>query len=131
MRIKRVVTVVACVLAFSIAGADPANAKPKGKNCHKLCKSEIKGCKDECSGLKGREKRDCRKACRADILDACAANSDPETCLGTTPTTTTAAPTTTSPVPTTTTSTSSTTTTTQPYGSASRAFLDPVASLLQ
>jgi hypothetical protein len=121
--------VVACVLAVGIAGADPADAKPKGKNCKKLCKTEIKGCKDECSGLKGREKRDCRKACRADILDACEANPDTNTCLGTASTTTAAPPTT---VPTTTTSTStSSTTTTQPYGSASRAFLDPVASLLQ
>ena len=130
MRIKRVVMVMACVLAVGIAGADPADAKPKNKNCHKLCKTELKACKDECSGLRGREKRDCRKACRAEIFDACEANSDPDTCLGAT-TSTTAAPPTTAPVPTTTTSTSSTTTTTQPYGSASRAFLDPVASLLQ
>jgi hypothetical protein len=121
--------VVACVLAVGIAGADIADAKPKGKNCKKLCKSEIKGCRDECIGFSGRERRDCRKECKADILAACAANPDPNTCLGTTTTTTssTAAPTTSSPVPTTT----SSSTTTLPYGSASRAFLDPITSLLQ
>ena len=128
MRIKRVMMVVACVLAVGIAGADVADAKPKGKNCRKLCKSEIKGCRDECIGLSGRDRRDCRKACKADILAACDANPDPETCLGTTTTSTTAAPPTT--VPGTSTTTSSTTTTV-PYGSASRAFMDSVASLLQ
>ena len=126
MRIKRVMMVVACVLAVGIAGADVADAKPKGKNCKKLCKSEIKDCRDECSGLSGRERHDCRKECKADILAACAANPDPNTCLGTTTTTTssTAAPTTSTPG-------STSTTTTLPYGSASRAFLDPSASLLQ
>ena len=115
MRIKRVMMVVACVLAVGIAGADVADAKSKGKNCKKLCKSEIRDCRDECSGLSGRERRDCRKECKADILAACEANPDPNTCLGTTTTTTTAAQ----------------TTTTLPYGSASRAFLDSIASLLQ
>jgi hypothetical protein len=118
--------VVACVLAVRIAGADVADAKPKDKNCNKLCKSEIKDCRNECSGLRGRERRDCRKTCKADILAACDANPDPETCLGTTTTSTTAAPPTTVPG-----TTTSSTTTTLPYGSASRAFLDSVASLLQ
>src|SRR5690242_19391655 len=116
--------VMACVLAVGIAGADPADAKPKRKNCHKLCKTELKACKDECSGLSGREKSLCRRACRTSILHECESNSDPNTCLGATTTTTEAPTTTTIVVPTTTTSTSSTTTTTQPYGSASRAFLD-------
>jgi hypothetical protein len=130
VRMKRVMMVMACALAVGIAGTDVADAKPKGKNCKKLCKSEIKGCRDQCIGFKGRERRDCRKSCKADILAQCEANPDENTCVGATTTTTTHASTTTVPV-TTTTSSSSTTTTTQPYGSASRAFLDPVASLLQ
>jgi hypothetical protein len=129
VRIERVMMVMACVLAVGIAGADVADAKPKAKNCRKLCKSEIKACRDECTGLKGREHRDCRKACRAEILTACDANPDPSTCLGSTTTSTTAAPPTT--IPTATTSTTSSSTTTLPYGSASRAFLESVASLLQ
>jgi hypothetical protein len=114
---------MACVLAVGLASADVVDAKPRGKNCKKLCKSEIKGCRDECSGLEGRDRHNCRKACKSEILAACAANPDPDSCLSVT--TTTAAP------PTTSTSSSSTTTTTVPYGSASRAFLDPVTSLLQ
>ena len=123
MRMRRVVMAMACVLAVGLASADVVDAKPKGKNCKKLCKSEIKGCRDECTGLKGRDRHDCRKECKSDILAACAANPDPDSCLSAT--TTTAAPPTTVVSPTT-----STSTTTLP-GSASRAFLDPIASLLQ
>ncbi len=129
MRMRRVVMTMACVLAVGLASADVVDAKPKGKNCKKLCKSEIKGCRDECSGLTGRDRRDCRKECKSEILAACQANPDPESCLSTT--TTTAAPPTTMVPPTTVTTTSSTTTTTAPYGSASREFLDPISSLLQ
>ena len=129
MRMRRVVMAMTCVFAVGLASADVVDAKPKGKNCKKLCKSEIKGCRDECSGLTGRDRRDCRKACKSEILAACAANPDPNSCLSAT-TTTTAAPPTTVPA-TTSTSTSSTTTTTTPYGSASRAFLDSITSLLQ
>jgi hypothetical protein len=114
---KRVMLAMACVLAIGLATPDLAGARHKGKNCHKLCKTELKGCKDECTGLKGRAKRDCRKECKSGILATCEASSDSSTCL---------------PSTTTTTSTStSTTSTTSPYGSASRAFLDPVVSLLE
>jgi hypothetical protein len=124
VRLRRVMMAMACVLAVGLASADVVDAKPKGKNCKKLCKSEIKDCRNECTGLSGRDRRDCRKACKADILAACENNPDPNTCLGTTTTSTTAAPPTTVPG-------TSTTTTTLPYGSASRAFVDSVASLLQ
>jgi hypothetical protein len=107
--------VVACVLAVGLASADVVDAKPKEKNCKKLCRTEIKGCRDQCSDLTGRDRRDCRKECKSAILAACAANPDPNSCLSATTTTTT----------------SSSTTTTVPYGSASRAFLDPISSLLQ
>jgi hypothetical protein len=127
VRMRRVVMAMACVLAVGLASADVVDAKPKGKNCKKLCKSEIKGCRDECTDLTGRDRRDCRKACKSDILAACAANPDPDSCLSATTTTTTAAP----PTTMTTSTSPSTTSTTVPYGSASRAFLDPVASLLQ
>ncbi len=120
MPMKRVMLAIACVLAIGLANPNLVDAKPKRKNCNKLCKTEIKGCKDECTGLRGRAKRDCRKECKSGIVAACEANSDSSTCLP--PTTTSTS---------TSTSTSSTTTTTTPYGSASRAFLDPVVSLLE
>lgn len=114
---KRIMLVIACVLAVGLATPDLAHAKPKGKNCHKLCKTEVKGCKAECTGLKGRARRDCRKQCKSGIIASCEANSDPTTCLPSTTTTTA--------------TTSSTTTTTAPYGSPSRAFPDRIPSLLE
>jgi hypothetical protein len=112
---KPVMLAIACVLAVGLATPDLASARHK-KNCHKLCRTEIKGCKDQCTGLRGRARRSCRKLCRGGILTACGVNSDQSTCL-----------------PSTTTSTSTTTssTTTTLYGSPSRAFFDPVVSLLQ
>jgi hypothetical protein len=109
---KGIMLAMACVLAAGLATPHFVDAKHKGKNCHKLCKTEIKGCKDKCTGLKGRPKRLCRRLCKSGIRSACEANSDPSSCLPPTTTTT------------------STTTTTTLYGSPSRAFLAPVSSLI-
>jgi hypothetical protein len=111
MGLLRVFMILLCALTLTIGLADAA----KKKKCNKLCKSDIKACRTDCSDLKGKAKRKCKKACKKDSLAACFANPDPKDCV---------------PPTTTTTTTFTTTTTLPPYGSASRAFLDRVPSLL-
>jgi len=100
----RVFLILLCALTLTIGLADA-----KKKKCNKLCKQDIKVCRTDCSDLKGKAKKKCKAHCKRDSLKACVANPDPNDCVPPTTTTTTTLP---------------------PYGSASRAFLDRVPSLL-
>jgi hypothetical protein len=115
MGLMRLFVILLCALTLTIGSADA-----KKKKCNKLCKNDIKACRTDCGELKGKAKRKCKAACKKDSLKACAANPDPNDCVPPTTTTTTS-----TNVP-----SSTTSTTLPPYGSASRAFLDRVSSLL-
>ena len=107
-------------LAFTTADASP----PSKAACTVACQADIAAC--AVGGRAARCRRQIVRRCRRRGFSACAAVT-----TTTSTTTTTTHSTTTSTTHATTTTTTSSTTTTTHYGSPSRAFLEPMASLLE
>ena len=82
----------AMALLLSVTCASNANAAAK-KNCRVLCKTELAACvtqakaQNDCTGLKGKAKRDCHRAeraqaksCKQGVMTGCRASSATTTC---------------------------------------------------
>src|SRR5262245_49307895 len=82
----------AMALLLSVTSASNANAAAK-KNCRALCKTELAACvtqakaQNNCTGLKGKAKRDCHRAeraqvksCKSGVMSGCRASSSTTTC---------------------------------------------------
>ena len=69
---RKVFGVFAVLALAGFIGAATANAK----SCKALCHTQIQSCfKTDCVGLKGKAKRDCKKACKSHFLVPCAASA--------------------------------------------------------
>jgi hypothetical protein len=82
----------AMALLLSVTSASNAHAAAK-KNCRVLCKSELAACvtqakaQNNCTGLTGKDKRDCHRAeraqvksCKQGVMTGCRASSSTTTC---------------------------------------------------
>ena len=69
---RKVFGVFAMLVFAGFMGAATADAK----SCKALCHTQIKSCfSTDCTGLKGHEKRDCKKTCRTHFLGECTATA--------------------------------------------------------
>ena len=82
----------AMALLLTVASARDANAAAK-KNCRDLCKTDLAACvtqakaQNDCTGLKGKPKRDCHRAereqvksCKQGVMAACRTSTSTTTC---------------------------------------------------
>jgi hypothetical protein len=89
---KSVCLMGAMALLLGAMGMSAVPAATK-KNCRELCKTELAACvtqakaQNDCTGLKGKAKRDCHraervqlKACKQGVVSGCRASTSTTTC---------------------------------------------------
>ena len=82
----------AMAFLLGVTSASDAHAAAK-KNCRVLCKTELAACvtqakaQNDCTGLKGKAKRDCQhaersqaKSCKQGVITGCRASTATTTC---------------------------------------------------
>lgn len=73
-------TLLAAVAIAAMLVVPVATAKPKGKPCPKLCRTDLKSCRASCEGTR-KQKQQCRRGCKIGLLAICRSFPEPATCL--------------------------------------------------